>query len=114
MSTATLPAPVAMQKASFLMPRASVGMSIIWYPYGETDKPGMPGLVCEVGQRTLSLSIFLPHKTSVMYKDGVRHLSDPEAKNQEFIESGCWDFSEQTKDMIQLRADIERFRAAVE
>lgn len=94
----------------YVMPRAFVGMSIIWHAWGETERPGAPGIVCEVGQRTLSLSIFLPHKTSVMYKDGVRHLSDPESKNPSFIEAGCWDYSEQTKDIMLIRGEIERHR----
>lgn len=98
----------------YAMPKASVGMSVLWYVYGETDKPGMPAIVSEVGLRTLSLTILLPEKHSVMYKDGVRHVSDQEHKREEYITTGCWDYSEQTKEIMQLRADLERLRVAIE
>ena len=103
--------PVAMEPKKYVMPRAAVNTPIVWYPYGETHRPGMPGVICEVGERTMSCSIFLPQKVSVMYKDGVRHLSDPDAKREEFIESGCWDYSEQTKLLMELRAKMERLES---
>ena len=102
--------PKALQPVEFAQPPACVGMGVVWYPFGETANPGMPGQVVEVGNRTLSLSIFLPNKTSLMYKDGVRHLSDPDAKREEFIDIGCWDYSEQTKELMALRAEVERLR----
>lgn len=98
----------------YVMPRASIGMSVVWHAYGEMGTPGAPGIVCELGNRTLSISIFLPGKTSVMYKDGVRHSSDPDAGNEEFKVAGCWDYSEQTKEIMALRSAIEGGRAAYE
>ncbi len=108
------PVDLARKKEVFIMPKAQVGMSVLWYPYGESDGVGVPALVNAVGERTLSLHIFLNMRTNLMYKDGVRHKDDPEAKREEYIDSGSWHYSSPTQDMLQMKADLERLRSAIE
>lgn len=100
-------------KEEFLMPSAKVGMSVLWFPHGETQG-GTPAVVSHVGEKTLSLHIFLNLRNHVMYKDGVRHILDPEAKREEYIDAGAWDYSEVTKDNLRMQSDIERLRSIIE
>ena len=78
--------------AEFRMPFTAIGRRAYWYAGGDTGPSARPLLafITGVGHRTVCLSVIRPDFNQFLCVDGVRHRSDPEAKEGEFEEYGCW------------------------
>lgn len=84
---------------TFEMPKAQVG-ACIWRP-----RPGgepAPALITYVGSRAVSCVIFPPDSRQFLLRDGVRHESDPELSNPHASDAGCWDYTEEQKQIRML------------
>lgn len=81
----------------FITPMVRVGQMIHWWPFGEVEGKTPVAAVCtEVGNRTINVSVISPNIRSMVPKDGVRHVGDPDAKRPEFVEVGAWSHTEET------------------
>lgn len=81
----------------FTPPAADVGQIVWWWAYGEVENHiPLPAVVVSVGSRTLQLAILKPLVRSVDPRDGVRHISDPDARRDEFVEQGAWSHTPDT------------------
>ena len=108
MNVQTARPPVATQVLNneFIPPEVMEGDIVTWYPYGEESKQSEPAIVTQIGSRTIGLHIFVENSRTPVYKDGVRHISDPDAKRAEFIESGAWDHNRRTKELLELKQAV--------
>lgn len=88
-------------------PVAYVGDMVLWWAHGETENHlPLPAVVVSVGTRTLNLAVFQPLRTSALVKDGVRHISDPDARRDEFVEMGAWSHTPRTEQLHQLHGSF--------
>lgn len=79
------------KSASYEMPRAYIGMPILWYQGGNKSNKPYPGLVTDVGRRSIDLVFFAPGSTGVHSMTGVRHIDDPDTKAIELYNAGAWE-----------------------
>ena len=95
------------KKASqtFAMPKATVGQLVLWHPEGVPSGRPFPALVLNVSTRTLDLAVLSPNGLSKS-KTGVRHYSDPAARQIEFQESGAWGETDETKRLRELELAV--------
>jgi len=94
----------------FSMPSVPVGTAVLWYPMGRRSAMPMVAYVLHCGARTTQLYL-----ASGRRMDAVRHLADPKLElNSDQRENGAWDFTEQHKEFISFREEMERRLAALE
>lgn len=85
------------QMATYKQPTASVGMTVLWYPDAKRSREPSPAIVTKVAMRTIDVSVLPWGVGAVKIKDGVCHIDDPKAKESQIRESGCWDYTDDTK-----------------
>lgn len=95
----------------FVQPEVAVGEPIIWYPTGDAQGEYCAGVCVRVGSRTIAVNLFVENTQKLVYKDGVRHVSDPDAMRSEFMEIGTWDHCSLRKELDQLKAEVSRLLA---
>ena len=106
-ATPPQPQPQAPPPKGYQMPPAEVGLPVYWYPSGsKADKPHA-AFVSGAANRSLSLNILSPTTYNYLLRDGVRHVSDPDAKRVEFQESGAWDYVPWYKAFLDMQKVIE-------
>lgn len=101
--------PIPLNSRAFTPPPVQIGEPVHWWPYGEIGvgaKP-VPAIVTEIGTRTLHLSLIAAGAKMVIPKEGVRHVSDPDAKRDEFKEVGAWSYSPIMKLLRDLGLESE-------
>ena len=89
--SATMTADQKAQAVEYKMPPTRVGRIVYWYPGGDFSSQPCAAFVAKVGQKGLCLAVVVPGRNNFLSVDGVRHRSDPEAREIEFEESGCWE-----------------------
>jgi hypothetical protein len=97
MSQATMTQADKKEAEVFTMPRVSIGQTVLWYQGGNSNTKPYPVIVTEVGPRTINGAPVLGRQELT----GIRHKDDPQAKEFEFREGGCWDHTQETK-LLQL------------
>lgn len=104
------PSPLAIQPAlgtqPYMQPNVLQCDIVNWHPFGDKNDSVVPAIVLKVGSRTVALHIFVENTRSLVYKDGVRHVDDPESKREEFRESGAWSHTKRTQEMIDLKRQL--------
>jgi hypothetical protein len=73
----------------FDMPEVNQG-DIVLYWLGADEKEHFPAMVVEVGDRALTLKVFVVGREAPVEKFGVRHARDP--LRGEYDSAGVWDF----------------------
>lgn len=97
-----MPKTAEMEQETYVMPKIELGTGVLWYHGGRpTDRPSF-GFAVRVGPRTLTVAVLDPSLRVPVVHDGVRHVSDPDAMNQETVENGAWDFGPTEKRMVEL------------
>ena len=95
-----------MSDKPFKMPPVEVGQIILWFPHGEASAEPWPAIVTRVGHANLCCGIFSPTSYNLMIRDGVRHVSDPQAKKAELLEQGGWDYTPRDKRGMDLEQQV--------
>lgn len=91
------------------MPSVSLGQRVLWYEESDLNSSPKIGVVTAKGNGTLALTIMHPGAVSLQCADGVRHVSDPN-KREETKFNGLWDFTEGDKKRLKMEqrlADLE-------
>jgi hypothetical protein len=88
----------------FAPPDIRLGDSVYWYSDPMTLQSPSIGWVCErPGTRTISVLVFAPG-TGFIEKQSVRYKDDPGLReNPAWRQCGCWDFSDEHKDLVRAR-----------
>jgi hypothetical protein len=72
-------------------PKVDVGQIVYWYMAAGSEP--FAAIVTSMGARNLGLSIFGPGYSDMMTRDGVLHVSDPNADDSVDNDSGLWDYA---------------------
>src|SRR5687768_11886986 len=103
MSTATAeqePKTVAPIAKPWRMPEAGVGQTVLWHPSGlRGDREPLAAIASQVNHRSLSLHIMDAESSVFKVRACVRHVDDPEAKDDDRLDNGAWEY---TKDTLRL------------
>lgn len=86
------------EEPRYKMPKAVLHRTVVFRAGG--DHPSMPGVamvVTQTGEFAISGNLIIKDKMTVLPVNGVRHISDPDARF--FEQSGTW---EDTDDQKQL------------
>lgn len=113
MSTATQPVPMeaSSEVANWVAPRATKGMTVLFYPNGNVNGEPVTSTCLVSKPRTINLVTVATHQGH----DGVFHKDDPRAATSEHIRlNGLWDFTDETKKQVKLEKTIEGLVADVE
>jgi hypothetical protein len=86
----------------YRMPFVEIGMSVLWYPDGDTGHQPHPAFITAVGQDSVCVNIMAPNNYNFMIRDGARHVSDSRIKEAERKEAGAWDYTPFTRRMLNL------------
>jgi hypothetical protein len=106
-SEAVLEAPVDV----YTMPAVEVGDQVVWYDSGDVNSNANAAVVTAVNAYGVELRVLNTGTVSGTYKRGVRHITDPKLKINEFLRAeGGWDYSPFMKRVMLLESRM----AAVE
>ena len=105
----TLPAMApALNTRFFTPPPVSVGQIVLWWAYGERENHlPLPAIVISVGTRTIELAVFKSLVRSHDTRDGVRHITDPDARRDEFVEMGAWSYTAETERLNRVEEKMK-------
>jgi hypothetical protein len=86
----------------YRQPYAEIGMSVLWYPDGDSRQQPHPAIVTAVGTDSLCVNIMAPNNYNFMIRDGARHVTDARIKEAERREAGAWDYTPFTRRILNL------------
>lgn len=81
----------------YRMPPVAVGMTVLWFPDMIRLNSPAAAIVTDVGTVGISLTVFPPDSRQGTPRSGVRHATDPGIKGLLDQQSGCWDFTYESK-----------------
>jgi hypothetical protein len=87
--------------ATYKMPPVEPGMLVLWHDGGDAQATPAPAIVCTVGERTVALQIVAPLSHNLLFKDGVRHASDPDRRAIDQAEAGAWRHTPFTQALLE-------------
>lgn len=90
-----------MAEARWVMPKAFVGMTVLWRQDAGDNRPAEAAIVTGVGTGSLSLSIAAKDSRALVVKGGVRHISDPQLRNV-IAHDGVWDYTDWDKKLLAV------------
>lgn len=90
----------------FKMPAIELGDVVFWFPGGSESADPHVAMVTKVGAETIHLNVFATNTYNLLLRDGVRHLTDPNAKRFETSENGAWDYTPRHKRLLKMEAQI--------
>ncbi|MBM4401615.1 MAG: hypothetical protein FJ045_06660, partial [Crenarchaeota archaeon] len=95
---------------NFEMPRATIGMPVLWYPTGRREaKTSRVAYMIHCGGRTATLQV------SNGRVDAVRHVDDPKLDlSQDQREQGAWDFTYDWKELQEFKQQVNARIAELE
>lgn len=77
----------------FKPPPIRIGDPVLWSYGGTKAEAKCPGVVTQVGDRTIQVSYWGPGWAGAQTRDGVYHKDDPLRKKGDRHESGAWEYS---------------------
>lgn len=87
------------------MPKTKVGRMVWWFAPGDRSRP-TAAIVTKVGFNAISVNIIMEDRGGFRSVSGVRHISDPEARNQNFEAFGTWDETDDTKLILKIAESL--------
>ena len=90
----------------FKMPPISIGEMVLWYAHGTKKNEPHVAIVTKLGHRSITVSIIPLNNRTVTPKEGVRYITDPDARMVELEEQGAWDYTEQTRVMREVAKTV--------
>lgn len=93
------------------MPSIDVSDIVLWYDAGDVNSDGNAAIVTAVNAFNVDLRVLNTGTVSGTYRRGVRHVTDPKLKQNEFCrQEGGWEYSPSMKRLMAMEARL----AAVE
>lgn len=89
------------------MLKPEIGSMVWWFPEGQRSNEPLPAIVTSVGISGLLLNIFMQNSYNMACREGVRHIDDPMLQKYEDKQAGAWDWSDQTKRLLDLEQKIK-------
>jgi hypothetical protein len=78
--------------SKYVMPKPCIGQIVLWsYNPGSAQSPAV---VTKVGQDSIAVNVHVESVKDHLLKGGVRHVSDPWLSRFPEHDSGCWQFSD--------------------
>ncbi len=90
----------------FTMPKVPIGKLVYWYHGADKNQEPLTAIVTQVGFENLGLSVIKPSTYNMYVVDGVRHVDDPRARENEFQESGGWQLMPLDNEILRLRTEV--------
>ncbi len=90
--------------------KARLGQIVFWYPHGVRTGAPHVAIVTGVAVKSLNLNILSPMSYNFLIRDGVRHMSDPDAKKPELLECGAWEHTPDTLRAVELERMVAAMR----
>ena len=90
---------------NFRMPKAPVGLQVLWYRQGtrDTTSPEVAYML-HAGARTATLHV----ATTSRRIDAVRHVDDPKLElSPDQRENGAWDYTQEYRALEQFKQNVE-------
>ena len=91
----------------------NVGDSVFWYPDGNPRGEPYCGIVTGKGMFTLDLAVIQASTTRIHPVNAVRHVNDTTVPPEERADIGGWDFTVQTRAMIDMKGQVDSLKLAV-
>lgn len=95
--------PVPARKPRYVPPLVMTGMMVFW-----KNNPGSPeqvaGIVTKIGHNTIDILTFPPETPRPLYKEGCRHVKDPEVKKILQPDIGVWQHAPWTDILLKTAA----------
>ncbi len=84
--------------------KPKVGDVVLWYSGSNKSLDPIAAVVtrAESGTSTVNLSLIDENNTSLLIRDGVRHLDDPRSRTEHGRKNGAWDFTPRDRLLDQL------------
>lgn len=96
--------------AVFGLRHPKVGDPVVWYPDGNTEMPGTPGVVVLAGQNAIDICCHTEHGAHSL-KQCVWHVNDRRLKENENVKrAGGWDYAPFFQDIFELQALLNQIR----
>lgn len=95
-------------KERYLGPTIGLGDIVLWYPHYNMLSEPIPATVARLGNENVCLRVHDWNNTSTIIKDGVYHCDDERCRKPEFAETGCWDWTEEWKELQELKKRVKQ------
>lgn len=84
---------------SWVMPKVFKGQMVLWYPGGvQVDDRALPAVIVQANHRSLWLVVLDPN--GIRAVEGVRHMADPDVKDAERMDDGCWELTQYDRNIM--------------
>lgn len=94
----------------YIMPKPPRGAPVVWFVHGRKSDSPEVGFVIKVGASSVTVQL-----ASGICREAVRHIDDPRLEMNEFQrENGAWDFTEETRALVDIRARVAELEAEVQ
>jgi hypothetical protein len=88
--------PKTVKKEVYEMPLPEIGQRVWWWYGPDAGAEPLMADVTAIGHRAVTLGVLHPNAHNFDPYDGVRHVSDPQARMQD-ADVGVWDFTDRDK-----------------
>lgn len=90
------------------MPPVSVGQIVYWWMDGtkQNGQAAFTAVVTKVFGRCVNIAVIPDMQKNFKLSDAVRHIDDPDSKIDQVRESGCWEHTPQTEELMALRHEL--------
>lgn len=96
-----------MSEPKFKQPFVEKGMLVLWYADTSGVSEASIGVVVEVHDQTIRVSVIAADSLSVTPKNGCRHVKDPALGKQSYDnDSGCWDYTDRDLRLLDLLPEL--------
>ena len=96
--------------AVYLMPEATIGLNVLWFPTGVPGPNPFTAVVTSIGGRTVDLAVYAPSGVRKAYI-GVRHHTDPQVKAGNFSDAGAWGYTDETMRQRDVEDRVKKLEA---
>lgn len=88
--------------AVFGIRKAQIGDPVVWYPDGNANMEGTPGVVVSTGEHAIDIVCHAANGGHIL-KQSVWHCDDRRLRENEFVrKAGGWDYAPHIKEMHEL------------
>lgn len=87
-----------------------IGDPVVWYPDGNTEMPGTPGVVVAAGEHAIDIVCHAENGGHIL-KQNVWHFADRKLRENDFVrKAGGWDYAPFFKDIHELNKLLQQIQ----